>query len=365
MFFSIFISLIVGLICFIIGTQISSVGKPTVSHNPYKNTGLTFKSPYYKPFRYEWAIEKWSLQQNFFWLPEEVPLDRDRVEFFHLSDHEKNVIVQILRFFTQTDVEVASLYLDYYLPYFKATEVRMMLTAFANMETIHIHAYQMLITTLGLPDVEFSIFMSYEAMKAKYDYMQYFTTGNPEEIAANLAIVSGLLEGAVLFGSFVILLHFSKNRPNGYVMNGIGNIVAFSMRDETLHCLSIIQLYHTYVQEQMSDSNELFDIKKVHAKFIENLHIIIENEIRFINLCFEGGDIPGLKAEDVINYIKFIFNRRCDQLGVVIQFPEITENPLPWVEEAIGISVTNFFNGTPSDYAKSSNIEDWGDVVYK
>ena len=229
-------------------------------------------------------------------------------KIFHLTPHEKTVIVQILRFFTQTDIEVASLYVDYYLPFFKATEIRMMLLSFANMETIHIHAYQMLITTLGLPEVEFSLFMSYKEMKDKYDYMQYFSTGNSEEIAANLAIVSGLLEGAVLFGSFVILLHFSKNRPNGYVMNGLGNVVSFSMRDETLHCLSIIKLYHAYVEEQQNLKNTTFNLKKVHDKFIEHLHIIINNEINFINLCFRDGDLPGLKASEVINYIKFFFH---------------------------------------------------------
>ena len=323
------------------------------------------KNPFYKPFRYPWAFENWSKQQSLFWLPEEISFDRDKSDFFHLSADEQSLIIQILRFFTQTDIEVASLYLDYYIPFFKATEIRMMLTSFANMETIHIHSYQMLITTLGLPEVEFSIFMEYEEMKNKYDYMQNFNDKSPEDIAVNLAIISGLLEGAVLFGSFVVLLHFSKNRPSGCVMNGVGNVVAFSMRDETLHCLSIIQLYHEYVKEQTEKENSNFDIKKVHKDFIENLHIIMGNEIKFIKLCFANGDLPGLKEVDVIDYIKYIFNRRCEQLHIEIQFPEITVNPLPWVDEAIGVSVTNFFNGTPSDYAKSSSIEDWGDVYDK
>jgi ribonucleoside-diphosphate reductase beta chain len=329
-----------------------------------KNIPLNVKEkvPFYRPFRYPWAIENWSKQQSLFWLPEEVPLDMDKKEFHHLEPKEQNLIIQILRFFTQADIEVASLYLDYYIPYFKATEIRMMLTSFANMETIHVHAYQMLITTLNLPETEFNIFMEYEEMKAKYDFMQSFNKNTPEDIAVNLAVISGLLEGAVLFGSFVILLHFSRNRKKGYVMNGIGNIVAFSMRDETLHCLSIINLYHVYVKEQMILSNNTFNLKKVHDEFIENLHIIMENEIRFIKLCFKEGNLEGLEEIEVINYIKYIMNRRCEQLGITIQFPEIKVNPLPWVDEALGISVTNFFNGTPSDYTKSSNIENWGDV---
>jgi ribonucleoside-diphosphate reductase beta chain len=323
-------------------------------------TGVLLKNAVYKPFRYEWAIEYWSRQQSLFWLPEEIPLDRDAIEFVSLEDNEKYVLIQILRFFTQTDIEVANLYVDYYLPFFKATEIRMMLLSFANMETIHIHSYQMLISTIGLPDIEFSIFLEYEAMKNKYDYMQDFAIGTPEDIAINLAIVSGLLEGTVLFASFTILLHFSKNRAKS-AMKGLGNIIAFSMRDETLHCLSIIHLYHVYIQEQREKNNN-FDIKKVHKIFIENLHIVIQNEIKFINLCFSQGEIPGLKSEEVINYIKYICNRRCTQLNIEIQFPEIQENPLPWVDEAVGLSITNFFNGTPSDYAKSSAIQNWDDI---
>lgn len=329
-----------------------------------KKNDMTKKNPFYKPFRYPWAFDNWAKQQSLFWLPEEISFDRDKVEFFHLNNHEQHLIIQILRFFTQTDIEVARLYVDYYIPFFQATEIRMMLVAFANMETIHIHSYQMLITVLGLPEIEFSIFMEYEAMKNKYNYMQYFNTETPENIAINLAIISGLIEGAVLFGSFVILLYFSKKRSKGYIMNGVGNVVAFSMRDETLHCLSIIQLYHEFVKEQQV-INPNFNLKFIHEEFIRNLHIVIENEIRFIKLCFENGDLDDLKEIEVINYIKYIFNRRCEQLGIEIQFPDIIENPLPWVDEAIGMSVTNFFNGTPADYAKSSAINDWDDIFSK
>jgi ribonucleoside-diphosphate reductase beta chain len=88
----------------------------------------------------------------------------------------------------------------------------------------------------------------------------------------------------------------------------------------------------------------------------------MENETKFIKLCFKEGNLPGLEEIEVINYIKYIMNRRCEQLEVPIQFPEIKENPLPWVDEALGMTITNFFNGTPSDYTKSSNIENWEDV---
>lgn len=324
-------------------------------------TSLTTPSLCYRPFRHPWAIENWEKQQSFFWLPEEISFDNDKRDFAKLSPQEKNLLVQILRFFTQTDISVADIYVEKYLPYFKSIEIRMMLLSFANMETIHVHAYQMLITTLGMPETEFSVFMEYKEMKDKYDYMQSFDTKVPEDVAANLGIVSGFIEGTVLFASFVILLYFSKKRPNEYLMLGLGNVIEFSMRDETLHALSIIQLYKAYVEEAAKkDPN--FNMKAVEQKIYNNIDIIMGHEMKFIDLCFGMGDLPGLSANEVKEYIMFICNRRCEQLGLKPYYPDIKENPLPWVDTALGLTITNFFNGTPAEYEKSRSITGWDNI---
>lgn len=324
-------------------------------------TTLTTPSIYYRPFRHPWAIMNWEKQQSFFWLPEEISMDNDKRDFAKLNPQEKHLLIHILRFFTQTDMSVAEIYVDNYLPYFKSIEIRMMLISFANMETIHIHAYQMLISTLGLPETEFSIFMEYEEMKNKYDYMQGFKSDSQEEVAANLGVVSGFIEGTVLFGSFVILLYFSKKRPDEYLMLGLGNIIEFSMRDETLHALSVIQLYKKYVEEA-EKNDPTFDLKKTENIIYNHIDIIMSHEIKFIDLCFSMGDLPGLTANEVKEYVMFICNRRCEQLGLKKYYPDIKENPLPWVDNAVGLNMTNFFNGTPADYEKSVSITGWDKI---
>ncbi len=126
----------------------------------------------YKPFEYPWAYEFWKRQQQIHWMPEEVPLGEDCRDWAQkLSDHERNLLTQIFRFFTQADVEVQDCYHDKYGRVFKPTEIKMMLAAFSNMETVHIAAYSHLLDTIGMPESEYGMFLEYEEMKDKHDYL--------------------------------------------------------------------------------------------------------------------------------------------------------------------------------------------------
>src|SRR5205085_10300742 len=142
----------------------------------------------YKPFRYPWAYEYWKRQQQVHWMPEEVPLGEDLKDWAtNLNDRERNLLSQIFRFFTQSDVEVNDNYMERYARVFKPTEVKMMLAAFSNMETIHIAAYALLLETIGMPDAEFTAFLDYQAMRDKHDYMQQVGGDSEADIARTLA----------------------------------------------------------------------------------------------------------------------------------------------------------------------------------
>jgi ribonucleoside-diphosphate reductase beta chain len=203
-------------------------------------SGLTTSQQGYKPFRYPRAYEFWKRQQQMHWLPEEVPLADDVKDYAKkLSPAERSLLTHIFRFFTQSDVEVQDCYHRHYLSVFKPTEVAMMLTSFANMETVHIAAYSHLLDTLGLPEVEYSAFMRYKEMKDKHDYLKTFSHDTPHNIACTLAGFGAFTEGLQLFASFAILLNF----PRFNKMKGMGQIVTWSVRDETLHCEGVTWLF--------------------------------------------------------------------------------------------------------------------------
>jgi len=184
--------------------------------------GLLTPSAAYKPFRYPWAFDMWKKQQQVHWMPEEVPLGEDCKDWaVKLTDSERNLLTQIFRFFTQADIEVQDNYMERYGRVFKPTEVKMMLAAFANMETIHIAAYALLLETIGMPESEFGAFMEYDALRAKHDYMGQFGVETNADICRTLAMFGGFSEGLQLFASFAMLMNF----PRFNKMKGMGQIV--------------------------------------------------------------------------------------------------------------------------------------------
>ena len=315
----------------------------------------------YKPIQFPWAIDACETQHKMHWLPYEIDLMSDLNEFnSQLSDKERNTIIQILRFFTQADLEVGRAYIDYYLRIFKCPEIRMMLAAFASMETIHVLAYSYLITALRLPDSEYSVFLQYKEMTAKYDYMASFNVDDPQSVALTLALVSGFIEGMCLFSSFAILMYFSTLRGQfkKSCLHGVGQIVSFSIRDETLHCLSVIKLFHTYVEE----NKNILDIPKLHEAIYENCRILVNHEFAFIDLALKPGDLEFLDPEDLKSYIKYLADLRLKQLGLQPIFG-IDKNPLEWTGAFLfPKEIANFFETTPTSYTKGSfkNTEfDW------
>ena len=315
------------------------------------NEGLLKEKAVYKPFRYPWCYDAWLTQQRIHWLPEEIPLAEDVRDWQKkLTAHEKNLLTQIFRFFTQADVEVNNCYLRHYTTVFKPTEVLMMMTAFASMETIHVAAYSHLLDTIGMPESEYSAFLKYKEMKDKYDYMQNFNVNNKREIAKTVAVFSAFTEGLQLFASFAILLNF----PRFNKMKGMGQVVTWSVRDETLHCNSMIKIFNTFCAENPG----LLDAS-LKKEITDACRTIVDHEDAFIDLAFEMGPIEGLTAQQIKDYIRWIANRRLLQLKMD-EIYDVKENPLEWIDTMLnGVEHMNFFEGRATEYSKASTQGTW------
>jgi ribonucleoside-diphosphate reductase beta chain len=315
---------------------------------------LLSENPVYKPFRYPWAYEAWLIQQRVHWLPEEVPL-ADDVKDWHrnLTGAERNLLTQIFRFFTQADVEVNNCYMKHYSRVFKPTEVLMMLSAFSNTETIHIAAYSHLLDTIGMPEIEYSAFLKYKEMKDKYDFMQAFSVDSRPAIARTLAAFGAFTEGLQLFASFAILLNF----PRFGKMKGMGQIISWSVRDETLHCNSIVRLFRTFVGENPGIWNE-----ELRRDLYLTCSAIVDHEDAFIDLAFGEGPVEGLTAAEVKQYIRYIADRRLVQLGLQPLY-RLERNPLPWLDEMLNaVEHTNFFENRATEYSRASTTGTWEDA---
>lgn len=317
---------------------------------------LTDERNFFKPFSYPWAYDAWLKHEQSHWLHTEVPMLEDVKDWKKkLTPSEKQFLTNIFRFFTQGDIDVAGGYVKNYLPYFPQPEVRMMLAGFAAREALHIAAYSHLIETLGMPDTTYNEFFQYQEMKDKHDYILDISSKNGDHAstATHIAVFSAFTEGMQLFSSFIMLLNFPRHGK----MKGMGQIVTWSIVDETQHAESMIKLFRTYVEENREIWND--DLKSRIYTIAEKM---VELEDRFIDLAFSMGDMSDLSASDVKSYIRYIADRRLISLGLKGIF-KVKKNPLPWVEEMINAPThTNFFENRATDYAKGALSGDWMDV---
>lgn len=319
-------------------------------------SNLSEERNYFKPFNYPWAYEAWLKHEQSHWLHTEVPMSEDVKDWKKkLTKEEKTFLTQIFRFFTQGDIDVAGGYVKNYLPYFPQPEVRMMLTGFAAREALHIAAYSHLIETLGLPETTYNEFLEYEAMREKHDYVMEISSKNTtrENTATHIAVFSAFTEGMQLFSSFIMLLNFARHGK----MKGMGQIITWSIVDETQHAESMIKLFRTYIEENREIWND-----ELKGKIYTIAERMVQLEDKFIDLAFGVNQMEGLSSEDVKKYIRYIADRRLISLGLKGVF-KVKKNPLPWVEEMINAPThTNFFENRATDYAKGALSGNWGDV---
>jgi ribonucleoside-diphosphate reductase beta chain len=320
-------------------------------------TNILAERTYYKPFNYPWAYGAWKEQQIAHWNVSEISFDQDVNDWVSkLTDNEKEFLTHIFRFFTQADIDVAGGYVNKFLPVFKQPEVRMMLATFSSMETVHIDAYSKLIDTVGMPDTEYSKFMTYSEMADKHDYImnQKDIVNNGivdvEELAKQIAIFSAFTEGLQLFSSFVMLMNF----PRYGKMNGMGQVITWSIRDETIHFTNMIKLFRVIISENphiWTDAfkKELYDVARK----------MVELEDKFIDLSFSTGGITGLTAGEVKEYIRYIADRRLLQLGLKPNFG-ISKHHLNWYDEMMNtVEHVNFFENRVTEYSKGTLTGDW------
>ena len=278
-----------------------------------KKLKLTDERSNFKPFNYAWAYEAWLKHEQSHWLHTEVPMAEDVKDWKNkVTKEEKRFLTNIFRFFTQGDVDVAGGYVKNYLPYFPQPEIRMMLTGFAAREALHVAAYSHLIETLGMPEATYNEFLEYEAMREKHDYFLSIAGQDATTIAQQIAAFSAFTEGMQSFSSFIMLLNFQRHG----LMNGMGQIITWSVVDETLHCESMIKLFRTFIEENRHIWKD--KLKKEIYTIATNM---VELEDNFIDLAFKMGKMRDLTSDEVKEYIaKDIFMNG----AMVLRLPNIT-----------------------------------------
>lgn len=302
----------------------------------------------YAPIIYEQAMNYWLKQQQAFWLHTEINMSSDLMDWeTKLTQAEKNLVGQVLKGFTQVEVVVS----DYWRrvsEWFPHPEISMMAAAFSNMESIHTRAYAYLNDTLGLTD--YSAFLQDPASKAKIDNLIDTKDKDLMARAKSLAVFSGFAEGVSLFSSFAILMNFSRFNK----LKGVGQIVAFSVKDESLHAEAGSWLFRTLIKE--NPDLWVDDFKK---DIYEAARIAVKLEDDFIDKAFELGPVEGLNPQDLKNFIRHRANTRLSDLGLKTNWKTLDKDSVERVSSwftlmTAGVEHQDFFAAQPAAYSRGT-----------
>ena len=305
----------------------------------------------YKPFEYPKAFDYWLKQQQAHWIHTEVPMMSDINDWKqNLNETEKNIIGSILKGFAQTETVVNDYWTGLVTKWFRKPEIIAMDTTFGAMETIHAEAYSLLNEELGLDD--FSEFLEDETTMAKIETLMDVRDSfngevNWHERAKSLAIFSAFTEGVNLFSSFAVLLSFKMRNK----LKGVGQIVEWSIRDESMHSEAGCWLFKTLIKE-----NPYLNTPELEAAINEAALLSLKLELDFIEKVYEMGDLEGCNKYNLIHFIKNRVNTKLADLGynpIVGDVDMTAVNEMKWFDAlSAGKQHTDFFANRVTNYSK-------------
>ena len=322
---------------------------------------ITKERVVYKPFEYPEAHDFWMKQQQAHWLHTEVPMMSDVNDWKqNLSETEKNLIGSILKGFAQTETVVNDYWSNLVTQWFRKPEIIKMAVTFASFETIHAEAYSLLNEELGLDN--FSEFLEDEATMAKIQSLMDVRDSHNGEVdwstrAKSLAIFSAFTEGVNLFSSFAILLSFKLRN----LLKGVGQIVEWSIRDESLHSEAGCWLFRQLILEKPE-----LNTPELRKSIEEAALLSLKLELDFIDKVYEMGDLDGCSKYDLVSFIKYRVNTKMQDLGyesIVNGIDDASIKRMKWFDSlSAGKQHTDFFANRVTNYSKGAQNWDANDL---
>ena len=312
------------------------------------------------PFKYRWAWDKYLAACANHWMPQEVNMARDIALWKDpngLSDDERRIVTRNLGFFVTADSLAANNIVLGTYRHITNPECRQFLLRQAFEEAIHTHAYQYIVESLGLDEGEiFNAYHEIASIRAKDEFLipfidtltdpQFRTsafggdTRNDQELLRSIIVFACLMEGLFFYVGFTQILAMGRQNK----MTGAAEQYQYILRDESMHCNFGIDLVN-----QIKLENPQLWTREFKQEIAGLFHKAVQLEYAYAEDTMPRG-VLGLNASMFKGYLRYIANRRAQQIGLDPLF-EQEENPFPWMSEMIDLKKErNFFETRVIEY---------------
>ena len=317
------------------------------------------------PFKYQWAWQKYLDACANHWMPQEINMTADIALWKSaegLTADERAVVMRNLGFFSTADSLVANNLVLAVYRHITNPECRQYLLRQAFEEALHTHAYQYVVESLGMDEGEvFNMYREVPAVARKAEWAlpftqhladPFFQTGtqlNDQKLLRELIAFYVIFEGIFFYVGFTQILSMGRRNK----MTGTAEQFQYILRDESMHMNFGIDVINQIKIENPGLWTESFKS--------EILHIIreaVDIEIQYAYDTMPRG-ILGLNAPMFKEYLEYIANRRCAQIGLPEQYPG-AKNPFPWMSEVLDLKKEkNFFETRVTEYQTGGALN-WG-----
>lgn len=315
------------------------------------------------PFKYMWAWKKYLDSCSNHWMPNEINMAADVALWKNpngLTEDERRIIKRSLGFFSTADSLVANNLVLAVYRHITNPECRQYLLRQAFEEALHTHAYQYIVESLGLDEAEiFNMYREIPSVASKaawaLPYTQSladptFSTGTPEN---DQRLLRDLIAFYVIFESIFFYVGFTQILAMGRrgKMTGTSEQFQYILRDESMHANFGIDVIN-----QIKIENPHLWTKTFQDEITHMIRESVEIEIAYAKDTMPRG-ILGLNAEMFKEYLEYIANRRCAQIGLNEQYPG-AKNPFPWMSEMMDLKKEkNFFETRVIEYQAGGTLK--------
>ena len=308
------------------------------------------------PFKYDWAWQKYLDGCANHWMPQEINMTADLALWRDpngLTDDERTVIKRNLGFFASADSLVANNLVLAVYKHITNPECRQYLLRQSFEEAVHTHAYQYCVESLGLDEGEiFNMYRELPAVARKAEWALPFTqhladpnfhTGTPEndqKLLRELIAFYVVFEGIFFYVGFTQILSMGRRNK----MTGVAEQFQYILRDESMHMNFGIDVIN-----QIKIENPHLWTAEFQQEMVDLIREAVEIETQYARDTMPRG-ILGLNAPMFEEYLQFIANRRCSQIGLPEQYKGVS-NPFPWMSEVLDLKKEkNFFETRVTEY---------------
>lgn len=274
-------------------------------------------------------------QKNAFWSPDEIDIVVDKRDYANLRDEEKFIFTSNLKYQILLD-SVQLRGIDLLMSKLQNTQVEAFCAIWKFFEQIHSISYSHIIQNLyanpaeifdnitndtAIMERSFSVVEQYNTFLKKVEKTQ-----NADKKIIFLTLISiYLLESIRFYVSFACSYSFAQKG----VMSGNAKIIQLINKDEIIHFHFTRELINILRKEESEGFTEIIKELKVQVEAL--FDETVQDECKFIKYLFDGRRLDNLSPAQLKAYVKFLANKRGEDIGYPDLYPHYKENPLPWI----------------------------------